>query len=96
MGDMETVLTLFTVISLFLSFSSIFALGFIIHSLNKRSIERSLLLDSKEFALLQQQYSFLLVKVKDEQSRLDSIEKFVSALIVSGYAGDGDGGGISH
>ena len=90
MDNIDLILILFMVISVLLSASSLIVIGLIVRSLNKGSAERGLLLDSKEFALLQQQYSFLLIKICNEHERLNAIEKFVSALIMSGNISDDD------
>lgn len=90
MDNTDLILIMFAVISVLLSASSLIVIGLIARSLNRQSTERGLLLDSKEFALLQQQYSFLLIKVCSEHERLNAIEKFVSAIIMSGNISDDD------
>ena len=78
--------------------TSVINLTILVHLIRREKsdiLEKNVDLNTKEFDLTQRQNMFLQAKTEVNSKRLETIEKVMSALIVSGTAGD-DPGGFTH
>lgn len=81
------------------STTSVINIGILLHLLSRGRMniaEKNLNLNSKEFDLMQRQYVFLQAKSDINLKRLDTVEKVLSALIISNQFDDTGGNGILH
>ena len=92
MSEPISLITIFTIISLAISFFNLTILVYLFTKTSKSATQQILNLNSKEFELLQRQYLFLQTRTDIEARRVEAIEKIISAMVVSSYPGNDDGG----
>jgi|7_EtaG_2_1085326.scaffolds.fasta_scaffold00324_26 hypothetical protein len=95
---MNTTLAIF--IGIVFALSSILNCIFLYNILKKNkdlNIERSMLLTSKEFELLQKQILFIQTRQDFDCKRIESIERVLSIVLATGSVGSsGNDGGVLH
>jgi len=67
-------------------------LAYLVRKAKSNVLNERVNLNSKEFDLIQRQYIFLQAKTDMSTKRLDTLEKVLSALIVSANPGDSSDG----
>ena len=95
MSDLLSLESFFLIISFFTSVVNLSLLFYLIRSGKDNFVEKNLKLNTKEFDLIQRQFILLQARSDMNTKRVDTIEKVLSALIVSGSPSD-DPGGFTH
>ena len=95
MSELFSLEAFFLIISFFTSILNLTILLYLIRRSKDNLIEKNIKLNTKEFDLLQRQFIFIQARSDMNMKRVDTLEKVLSALIVSGSPGD-DPGGFTH